>query len=519
MQLDADLTLNAATTGYVLAAHMRDVHVSRYGGITYEARSYNQVVPYSSYIPKGTTNVTCYYGDTFIQFYTCLKGMYFDGAIYRFQTVINVATETTIDLFHRLDPIQKYIIPYFNAGCFYGLNEKVIDGVTSFPTRYPVEIGDLYRQNAIFSQVGNAELIQNKIFDSNNIEGIDTEIITTGAKINNEYFDNWTNVFTNNTIWLDPKYGPIRNIFTINNSLFAGQDKGIAQVSVQERSMIQDNSQRELVLGTGGVLERYDYLTTTSGFQNYFDMVLSDKSFYYLDRRNKIIYGFTGEGAVPISEIKGYRSYLKSFGAITTVKSGFDPIYKEVLFYISDGSQESTSVLNEYMGVFIGKYSFIPDLMFSLNDQLYSMTSEFGYHHNEGDVGEFYETYTASDITIIINPSSNLVCRFDVVDLRVDVKDGLNIFYETEQFDSLTANTNYQSITKALNFGGEPTVTDTEKTIARQWRVWLIPDDLSSDVYRLTDTYCKIKLSKDNDASNKRVVLHDITTFFRPVKN
>lgn len=523
LALDANVTVDAATTGFLLGAYMRDVHTSRYNGITYEARSFNQVIPYSSFTLKATDNITCYYGDTFIQFYTYIRGMLFDeDNDKRFQDVCNIAVETTIDLFRRSDPIQDYIYPrYGTTNCIYGIMEKQTDGIMAFPERYPSILGDLYRYNKVYSQVGNGQLIQCKVFDSNNIESFDTEIIATGLKINNEYYDNWTNLYANNILSLDPRYGPIRSLFTINNTLFSAQDKAIAQISVQERSLIQDNSKTGLTLGTGEVLSRYDYLTTTSGIQSFYDLCITDKSFYYLDRRNKIIYQMTGEGDSPISEVKGYRSFLKSYGTISTVKTGYDPVYKEVFFYISDGVISKNSILNEYTQSFIGKQSFVPLWMFNLNDNFYSIYSSNGYIHNSGSYAVFYGAAAAdSTITLIINPNKEVINTYDVLDTRVAVSSGAT-YYENEQFDHMQVSNSDSNMTftKALVYGQEPGVTDTTKGLIRQWRTWLIPDDLSQDtIRRMTDSYVKIKLTRHN-TGNKKIVLSDVTIYYRPTRN
>ena len=49
------------------------------------------------------------------------------------------------------------------------------------------------------------------------------------------------------------------------------------------RSLIEDNNPGGLVLGTGTVLDRYDYLSETVGNQNQFGIAISRTSIYWVD--------------------------------------------------------------------------------------------------------------------------------------------------------------------------------------------------------------------------------------------
>jgi hypothetical protein len=155
--------------------------------------------------------------------------------------------------------------------------------------------------------------------------------------------------------------------------------------------------------------------------------------------------------------------------------------------------------------------------MFNLNDQYYSINRYQGYLHNHGNYGEFYGTTYDSTFTGLINPNGNIVKRFDVLELRVDVTSG-GTFYEKEQFDELEISNNYQSTTKSLHFSGDDSVEDTTKALVRKWRIPLLPDDNSTDFYRMSDTFIRIKLSKDN-TNNKKILLHDLVTYYRNIKS
>lgn len=507
----SNIPVNTGGNGLILGSYVRDVFNVQYNGNTFEARSYNQVIPYSEYTPKATNNVICYKGDGFISYFTHLRSMMPSdySPTYMCVQVVHLAVESTINCNYRLDPAQKYVDGVSGK---FELQELESDGIAKYPSAYPTDIGNLYRYNKVYSSSANANLIQCQIFDSNSVSSNDVQIIATGKKLNNEYFDNWTNLYLNNTIEVDPKYGPIRNIFTYQDKLFCGQDKAISLIAVNDRSVVTDMNRSKLVLGTGAVLERYDYLTTSSGFQGFNDVVLGDKSFYYIDRSNKIIYMFTGEGDVPISEVNGIKSLLKSYTSINNVKTGYDSQKKRVFFYVSDGSSKNnTIVYDEYQRVFLGKQSFIPDWMFPLNHSFYSIKNNECYLHNEGVRGQFYGVSNDTSIDLIINPNGELVNSYDVLELRSDVYNSSGTLLDNETFNTLEASNTYLTFTKSLS------IDNTIQKISRKWRTWLLPEDIGLEIYRMVDTYLRAKLTYQNN-NNKKIVLYDVMTHYRSTK-
>jgi hypothetical protein len=549
VKIDTDLSLTAGTIGYGFASYVRNVFNTQYGGNTFEARSYDQVIPYGDYIPKATLTCSCTGGDTFITYFVYLRGMYPTENISanRDEEVVLLPVESSINSFLRLDPIQKYTgrAELFSA-THISPQEKQADGIAEWPDSYPEDLGDLYRYNSAYSSDLNGLMIQCKVFDSLSIEENPFKIIASDKKINNEYSDSWLSLKVNNTLELEGKYGNIQQVINFGNRFFAFQDKAVSLISINDRSLIQDSNKLALSLGTGDILNRYDYLTTSSGIQSHTDVIVSNKAMYYLDRSDKIIYNLTVEGDNPISEVLGLRSLLKSYGTITKVRTGFDPQYKEILFYITDGSISNTIVLNEYVNAFVSRYSCLPEIMYDVNDHFYSSplavnaTDGKVYRHNVGNYGQFYgntdsEIYD-SFVDMIINPNGTIVDKFDTVDLRMDLidEDGANV--SNTAMTTITASDSYQTITKTITFSDSivlaTALAETAKHLIRKWRVWLLPDNAASDFYRLTDTYLRLKIIRDNSlvsitkttppgAVNHscKFTLHDVTTYYRPTKN
>ena len=538
----ADLTIANTTPGWIAGSYIRNVFNTQYGGNTYEARSYNSVIPYSDFVlTTATQEALCVYGDTFISYFAYLRSMFptaeetFDH--FRKELVL-IPVESSINCFLRLDPIQKYT----SAGeltvdvTTFTVQEKQSDGITEWPDTYPDELIDLYSYNSVYSISPNAKLIQCKVFDSNTIEENSIKIIATDKKINNEYFDSWTNIKINNYIEVDGQYGDLIRLINFNNKFFAFQNKGVSLLSVNERTLIQDANKLQLTLGTGTVLDRYDYLTTSSGIYGPNDLVTSFNTLYYIDRENKAIYTLTSEGDVPISEIKGIRSLLKSYTTINHAVVGFDPEYKEIVFCIyKDSNLYNTIVYNEYTGSFVSQYSFIPLLIYNINGKLFSVPysgtiDNEVYLHNVGNYAQFYETISDSYLEIVINPNGNIVNKYDVLDIRSDVIDENGSEVVNKTIDELIVSNSYQTTSKTISFANSSVVatslSEIGKHLIRKWRTWLLPDSPTSEFYRFVDTYVKLKLIKDNSLvtigatqHSCKFILHDLITYYRPVKN
>ena len=513
IKTDQNLVIDSGTTGWISGSYIRNVFNTQYGGNTYEARSYNSVIPYSDFVlSTAVQEVNCIFGDMFISYFAYLRSMFptqettFDH--YRKELVL-IPVESSINCSLRLDPIQKYTsaAQLVASTTDMTVQEKQSDGITNWPESYPDELIDLYSYNSVYSVSPNAKLIQCKLFDSSTIEENSVKIIATDKKINNEYFDNWTNIKINNYIEIDGQYGDLIRLVNFNNRFFAFQNKGISLVSINERSLIQDNNRLQLTLGTGEVLDRYDYITTSSGIYKLNDLITSFTSIYYLDRENKTIYSLTSEGDVPLSEINGVRSLLKSYDEINHSVLGFDPEYKEIIVCIyKDSNLNNTLIYNEYTGSFTSKYSFIPLLMYDANGKLFSIPysntiDHKSYLHNVGAYNVFYGVADDSYLDIIINPNGNIVNKYDVLDIRTDIIDENGDEVANVTIDELEVSNSYQSTDKVISFANSSVIAtsllEIGKNIVRKWRTWLLPDSPASEFYRFVDTFVRLKLIKN----------------------
>nr|DAX32509.1 MAG TPA: stabilization protein [Caudoviricetes sp.] len=171
---------------------------------------------------------------------------------------------------------------------------------------------------------------------------IPNRILSSQVKTNNEVIDSWSKFKVADYLDVDNQWGDISNLKVFKDRLFYFQDTGVGIASVNERSLVTDDNANQLVLGTGGILSRYDYITNMNGDSviNDRSIVNSDNVLYWYDYDKNEICSYSG-AVSQISKEKQVQSYLNS--NLTNRKKGyvtslFDKKYNEVWFRLLDKS-------------------------------------------------------------------------------------------------------------------------------------------------------------------------------------
>lgn len=90
----------------------------------------------------------------------------------------------------------------------------------------------------------------------------------SNVKENNETVDSWVKFQSSNYLDVDTKYGSINRLRTFNNQLLFWQDSAFGLFDVNEQRVLQDVNNQNLILGEGGVLQRYTYFSTLHGMKD-----------------------------------------------------------------------------------------------------------------------------------------------------------------------------------------------------------------------------------------------------------
>ncbi len=173
-------------------------------------------------------------------------------------------------------------------------------------------------------------------FDSTNADDfnkrVDYRIRSSNLKENNEHIDSWTKFYSSNFIDVDTRYGSITNIRDFKTQLMFWQQKAFGAVSVNERAITTDDNGNSIILGNGGVLNRYDYVDTSSGMhEQQFCDTQSESTLYWFDHHNNEIKCYSGQ---ELSLTKKFlvQSLIDKYKSNTQIpKIFYDSSYNEIV--------------------------------------------------------------------------------------------------------------------------------------------------------------------------------------------
>ena len=489
---------------------------SIYGGNSFENRAVNVYTPCSEFILTGTTgDLAIYGGDTFINMFQYLYAFINEeetgGTNRSIQSYLTFPVESPINISYRRDLIQKYLTWQADR-IVYSLAEFESIGISQYGETYP-SVGDLYRYNSVYSAPDRSHSYVPKPFDFVATVTNDVSVTSSDLKFAGEYSDSWLQFRYNNYLEVESRYGAITRLISQDNRLLCIQPQAISLLSVLEREQVQTNNTASLAVGTGGVLSRYDYLTTTSGASFHDGIVPTEAGLYYYDDKNKNIRRLE-QMANPISDIKGMKSYVSNKN-LTDIIATYDRDNREVLFAGTDADDGALDVLryNGLLDFFEGSYGYNPSTFISYDRKLLSSADNNTFYlHHVGAYGVYYDQATpeSSTLTIIINPAQGSVGTLHILEWLTSILNGA-IEQQTTTFTSIRVQNTYQDT------GVVPIVNTTNiMRRLRTWRMNILRDSLSNSG-RLRDSYFKVTLTYDN-ANNYKMIAHDIISSISPTK-
>ena len=508
----------------ILVNYRTNLGYAQYGGADYNARLASEYVSCGDFVATPASDysvVDIYSGDTYIGPFNFLK-MTTDispdsSTEYSGQTVLCFYAESGINTYYNLDPLASYLTcnfgintPFFTNS--YSLQEEEENGIVHFPETYPTEIKDLYRYNSAYSSDDQSVNLTPRPFDFNATSLYDYRVLVSDKKVPLEYSDSWLDFKYNNYLDVDGDYGAITRILNHKDRLYFWQPKGVGLITSNERAVVQTQSGEQLTLGSGGVLERYDYIDTGTGTDLHDAIISTDVSIFYYDNTLKQIRKI-GENIEATSEVKGLKSYLDE-ATIPDMLTAYDIENREVLFSQSGLSIIiPTIVFNGFLDTFTGFQTLnnlvLPVRVYmALDGFILSSTDRNAiYVHNYGDYGDFYGVEHDSKFSLIINPKQQYTVRLDILSWMSNLFDsGTPVHDETLSTLQIT---NTHQDTGVINITPGTNIT---KRFSK-WRINALRDSVSN-VGRLRDSYFKADFTYDNSDNYKLIVNDIISEYF-----
>jgi hypothetical protein len=390
---------------------------NQYGGDNYNARQLNRTIPYSKLQPLSQTTSTGHTGDTFIQKFNFLKtfGSGVDSSV-QVSEIVSFPVETSINLDLRWD-ILKSRPDNFDA-----------DELTS------------YGFNRAYDQSNNTIKGTPKPFNFNEINEFPVNIIPSKLKIAGELIDSFTDFLPNDVHTVDGKYGEITGVGEHSDNMYSFQRNAIAYLAINPRVQLSTSDSIPIELGSGGIIERHQYITTRSGTLNKWSIVKSNNGLMYVDLLNKSI-NFIGADNNKMSTVNGL--YNKLFNYTDTyfdtlkvdnpvVNQGiiayYDNLKEETYFTFLTASPFTVSYNGLAQG-FVSYYDFFPNHYMTVNGKMITTNDNKRlWEHNTTTslYNTFYGVYYPSEVTLISNMYPDNTKIFD------------NIHFNSEFYNALT---------------------------------------------------------------------------------
>lgn len=471
-----------------------------YGGNDYESRkrtNYIEIGEYQNFI-FNIDNELEYFcknpGDTFVSDFKFTKIVKtntetYDLQIPQYTEIVNIRTESTIDLKNRSDY-----------------------SVEDWDSRFQPKYEEYQNYNKVYSQEPNLFIRKDVDYNFKAVSQFENGIIASQVKIPGEFIDSWLSYQPNEVMYLDGKHGSINCLHSFKDEIYTLQDRAIATISINPRVQVQGNDGVEIQLGTGQVLDRYQYLSTMSGTLNKWSVVNSPNAFYYYDTLNKTLNMFVNE----LSDVKGLHTFfmnntskdlefnnpLLNKGIVAT----YDYLNNELIFTFLQENNNFTLVYNELTQTFTSFYDFVPNHYISVGDLLLSVNSQNNlnnqiYQHGVGEYNKYYNRYYDSSVTLNLNPEPHFDCVFDNINYKSEV-----YINNIDQPDMTL--TNIQAYNDYQNTSLVPLINGRNGNLRRRFRDWNaeIPRDGRN---RIRGPWIKLKVQFNNQ-SNYKLILHDM---------
>lgn len=297
----------------------------------------------------------------------------------------------------------------------------------------------MYQYNTAYSAPMNAVMYAAELIDHSSSQ-YDCRIHYSDPKLNNEDIDSWQTFLPANFIDVDSRFGEITGLRLFKDKLIYWQEHATGVLSVNERSLITDASNSELVLGTGDVLSRYDYLSTTYGMhKNQYCDAQSEHNLYWWDENKRALCNYTQGGSVtPLNVVKQVKKYTNTIDCSNNPVLLFDNNHHELLAHVSDDVE--SLVYNEQIQGFTSVYDLDPDNYIQFRNGIVLVKNKKKtsalYHYNQSSDGKAYgfgnqtlEPY----VEFVINKHVTLPKVYDNQIINGSFnKNDLNITYTTQ---------------------------------------------------------------------------------------
>lgn len=417
-----------------------------YGGNSEAAKNNSIFYSFGAYKSKDPNSAgdynTCYIGDIYTYPF-----IFYASHAWRSDKYVSTSNPTIY-----ICPIETRLNLQYRGGDIYSqMDFSWMDRQRFYYQDEPTSILDYiqdkpaYVYNTAYSS--NLSLVTyNYInWDEQPSEQFDCRVLVSNQKQNNERIDNWQIFKSANFIDVDTRYGQITNLRLFKDSLIYWQEGATGVLSVNERTILQDTNNTNIILGNGDVLQRYDYITTEFGMLPYqFADTQSNTTLYWWDGNKKDILAYNQQGGIlPMKKLKLVSNYINKSTSLEKPALVYDNKYSEVLMSVVNNTDydslyyhtngKSPLVYNEITQQFTSVYERPFDYKFVFFDKLMLADNTTSGNSTTGKIYEWNKSNTSllPYLKYIVNDNSTYVKVYDNVQLGIG-----DAFYGSWYLDS-----------------------------------------------------------------------------------
>lgn len=280
-------------------------------------------------------------------------------------------------------PLESNINTFLTNGFEFSRNADVknVSSLQIEPSQvssYFTQSEELYRYNSVYSSYSTHNPYVSESDEVKYNQNNDCRVYFSEMKSNNENIDNWTIFKSSNYIDVDSRYGAITAIEDFKNILFFWQEHATGRIASKERSVVSDINNIQLALGTGDILERYDYIDYIHGmYKDQFCLAKSNEALYWFDEHNQAIRCTAdGQSVVDLSMQYGVNNYMHKYEQKNkNPKLFFDKKYGEL---VSSVVEDKSIVYNQNYKAFTSFTDTPFDASISFNNGEYLIRTKDG---------------------------------------------------------------------------------------------------------------------------------------------
>ena len=482
----------------------QDNYTARYGGPSYNDRSFNIYNPISEFTADASINI---YGDHYFGIFEYLNGYINDIGF----------SDFTGSSFIYFPTISRY---NFNLGSQSLFRKQTVKDTYNAINRHESkgiytrqedvqQLYDIYDHNDAYD-ITNAflEVAISTPFDFNS-DKFDLEIISSNAKILREYTDSWLKYTDNKSLYLSSKLGKLSKIVTFKDRVYFFQEKGFGTLYVNERQNFTSN-QESITIGKGGVLEGYQILSQDKGCSNKDLVVSSDIGIYWIDEKKKEFNIYNGQQLVNLGMKTAMASFFKD-ADIEFTNISYDPQLNEVIINYTKTSTgfEYFLFYNEDYGQFTGMILARNSKFVTLDSQLYLSYGSSFNKISGGNRNKFLNKRIIPSITFIDNPAKTQTYVLEGLELLIDT------FNSVGEFQNSEASSILAGITITNNYEKADAISSASfKKTLRKFRTNNINVTVDTDrPDKLTDYFSKIEI-RFKQTEGFKYILHELNSYF-----